>query len=384
MYSQIIEFIRDIYNTREFIPLHEPRFLGNEKKYLNECIDSTFVSSVGAFVDKFEKMVASYTGASHAVATVNGSAALHIALILSGIKVDDEVITQPLTFIATSNAIRYCGAHPVYVDVDKETLGLSPQGLFDFLKNETSQKSDGFVYNKSTQRRISACLPMHTLGHPCKILEIQEICNKFNIRLIEDAAESLGSTYKNRHTGRFGELGILSFNGNKAITTGGGGMIITDNESLARKAKHITTQGKLDHKWEYIHDIVAYNYRLPNINAALGCAQIEQLDGIIRAKRKLASEYSSFFKQLDNIQFVGEPEESCSNYWLNTILLNNKEERDKFLEFTNSNGIMTRPAWRLMNQLEMFNNCQCGDLSNSLFLQDRLVNIPSSVPKKHN
>jgi len=378
MYNSVIEFIRELYKTpTEFIPLHEPRFLGNEKKYVNECIDSTFVSSVGKFVSKFEEMVADYTGAKYAVACVNGTAALHIALILSDINADDEVITQPLTFIATANAISYTGARPIFIDVDMDTMGLSPISLIDFLKNKTEIK-DGFCYNKQTGKRIKACIPMHTFGHPCKIDEILDICNAYNIELIEDAAESLGSFYKGKHTGTFGKFGTLSFNGNKTITTGGGGMILTNDEELAKLAKHITTTAKVPHKWEFVHDYIGYNYRLTNIAAALGCAQMEQLAGFIENKRNIAQQYSDFFANLD-MNFVIEPLYCSSNYWLNALVLESKEQRDEFLNFTNDRGVMTRPIWTLMNKLEMFKNCQQEDLSNSEWLEERVVNIPSSV-----
>jgi aminotransferase in exopolysaccharide biosynthesis len=375
----IVDKIREIYNKKEnFIPLHEPRFVGNEKKYLNDCIDSTFVSSVGKYVNQFEEMVAKYTESKHAIACVNGTAALHIALVLSNVSSNDEVITQPLTFIATANAISYTGAKPVFVDVDKDTMGLSPKSLKDFIDKNCTQK-DGFTINKNTGNRIKACIPMHTFGHPCKIDEIKEICNQHNITLIEDAAESLGSYYKGKHTGTFGDLGTLSFNGNKTITCGGGGMILTDNDKFAKLAKHITTTAKIPHKWEFVHDMVAYNYRLTNLSAALGCAQMEMLPQFIENKRNLAKQYSTFFKNIDNIQFVEEQENTKANYWLNAIILENKEHRDSFLETTNNQGVMTRPIWQLMNKLEMFKGCQCSNLSNAEWLEERVVNIPSSV-----
>jgi len=396
MYQDFINFVREIYQTpKDFIPLHEPRFCGNEKKYLNECIDSTFVSSVGKFVNRFEEMVAEYTGAKYAVAAVNGTAALHIALLLAGVKQDDEVITQPLTFIATANAINYCGAKPLFLDVDRDTMGLSPAKMRDCLEKYTYQVEDSegkHTYNLITHKPIRACVPMHTFGHPCRIDEIKEICDEFHITLIEDAAESLGSFYspreireanisqgKGKHTGTFGKIGILSFNGNKTITTGGGGMIITDDEKIAKLAKHLTTTAKVPHKWEYVHDYIGYNYRLTNLAAALGVAQMEQLPGFIEAKRKLAKKYQQFFENIPEIQFISEPENAQSNYWLNAILLKDRQARDEFLEFTNSNGVMTRPVWELMNRLPMFKDCQTGDLSNAEWLADRVVNIPSSV-----
>ncbi len=377
MYSKFINFVKETYNTNEFIPLHEPRFIGNEKKYLNECIDSTFVSSVGKFVDLFEDNIAKHTGAKHAIACVNGTAALHIALILSEVKQGDEVITQPLTFIATANAISYTGAKPIFIDVDKNTMGLSPEKLEHFLKNKTKQTPKGCL-NIKTGKIIKACIPMHTFGHPAKIDEIKEICDKYKITLIEDAAESLGSYYKGQHTGTFGTFGTLSFNGNKTITTGGGGMILTNDTELAKKAKHLTTQAKVPHKWEYVHDFIGYNYRLPNINAALGVAQLEQLPKYLKNKKQLAEKYKELFKNID-IQFISEPENSQSNYWLNSILLKNREERDKFLKQTNEKGVMTRPVWELMNKLEMFKNCQTENIENAEWFADRVVNIPSSV-----
>ena len=381
-FAEIVKFIRELYNTPEdFIPLHEPRFRGNEKKYLNECIDSTFVSSVGKFVGQFEEMVAEYTGAKYAIATVNGTAALHIALLLSGVQPEDEVITQALTFVATANAISYCGAKPVFIDVDKDTMGLSPEKLHNWLReNVKLDPKTNQPINKSTNKQISACIPMHTLGHPCRVDEIKEICDEYNITLIEDAAESLGSFYKGKHTGTFGKFGTLSFNGNKTITSGGGGMIITNDETLAKTAKHITTTAKVPHKWEFIHDVIGYNYRLTNLAAALGCAQMEQLPAIINNKREIANKYKSFFKTL-NINFVTEPENSKSNYWLNALVLDDIEQRNIFLEYLNNNDIMARPIWQLMSQLEMFKHCQTDELTNTKWLADRVVNIPSSIIK---
>jgi perosamine synthetase len=377
MFKEVIDFIRKKYDTNDFIPLHAPVFFGNEKKYLNECIDSTFVSSVGKFVDQFEAEIVKYTGAKFAIATVNGTAALHVALQLVGVTDGTEVITQPLSFIATCNAISYCGAKPIFVDVDTKSFGLSPESLLSFILEQTEQRPDG-CYNKITQKKITAVVPMHTFGHPCRIEEIAKICNQYNIALVEDAAESLGSFYKGKHTGTFGRVGVLSFNGNKIITTGGGGMILTDDVLLAKKAKHITTTAKLTHPYEFDHDEIAYNYRLPNINAALGCAQIENLEIILQNKKELASAYEVFFEKLE-ISFVKEPSKSSSNYWLNSLLFDNQNQRDDFLRVTNQVGIMTRPAWKLMNKLEMFKNCQHGDLSNALLLETRLVNIPSGL-----
>ncbi len=375
--QNIVEFIQKTFGTKEFVPLHEPRFMGNEKKYLNDCIDSTFVSSVGKYVDTFEKEFAKSVGSKFAIATVNGTAALHISLILADVKRDDEVITQPLTFIATCNAISYIGANPIFVDVDLDTMGISPNFLKSFLENNCEIKEKKCI-NKTTNKIIKACVPMHTFGHPCKIDEIKDICDKWNIALVEDAAESLGSYYKDKHTGTFGKVGAFSFNGNKIITSGGGGVIVTDDEEFAKRAKHITTTAKIPHPFEYVHDEIGYNYRLPNINAALLVAQLEQLNSFIEAKRKLSLKYKEFFSN-NEINFVEEPKDSKSNYWLQAVLLNDKKQRDEFLELTNKNGVMTRPIWKLMNELEMFKDCQRTDLKNAKYLEERVVNIPSSV-----
>lgn len=384
-FSEIISFIRETFNQPDgFIPLHAPVFKGNEKKYLEECIDSTFVSSVGKFVDRFEEDVARFTGAKKAVVCVNGTNALHLALKLVGVQHDDEVITQPLTFIATANAIKYCDAFPVFTDIDRDTLGLSPEVLRNWLEENVEVRENKLPtynqhsFNKKTGRRIAAIVPMHTFGYPCQIDEIATICEEFHIELVEDAAESLGSYYKNKHTGTFGRIGVLSFNGNKIITTGGGGMLLFNDEELANKAKHITTQAKVPHPWKFIHDEIGYNYRMPNINAALGVAQLEQIDNYLTAKRKLAETYKNFFAQTE-IQFITEPGNSRSNYWLNCILLPNRLECDAFLKHTNENGVMTRPVWELMNRLPMFKNVQCSNLFNAKWISDRLVNIPSSV-----
>jgi perosamine synthetase len=378
MFQHVTQFIKGIYSNVEFIPLHEPRFPGNEKKYLNDCIDSTFVSSVGQYVNSFENIIANYTGASRAVAVVNGTEALHLSLRLMGVGMGDEVITQPLTFIATANAITYIGACPVFVDVDLKTLGLSPESLSAFLEEFAEVREDGSCYNKRSGRRISACVPMHTFGHPVHIDKIVNICSSYSIPVVEDAAESLGSSFKNKHTGTFGSIGILSFNGNKIITTGGGGMIITNNDEIAALAKHLTTQAKVPHPWEFNHDRIGYNYRLPNLNAALGCAQMEQIDLFLEKKRALAHRYADFFSNLDIIFFM-EPVDCVSNYWLNTIILKDRQERDIFLEYTNKHGVMTRPAWTLMNRLPMFSESQNAGLNNAGWLADRIVNIPSSV-----
>jgi perosamine synthetase len=378
MFDEIIGFIRGLYNTTGVIPLHEPKFTGNEKAYINECIDTGFVSSVGKFVDQVEEMLADYTGAAYAVATVNGTTALHTALVLAGVENNCEVITQPLTFIATCNAISYCGAKPIFVDVDMDTLGMSPKSLRAFLESDAIVV-DGECINQITNKSIKACVPMHTFGHPCRIDEIREICDRFKITLIEDAAESIGSFYNGKHTGTFGQIGALSFNGNKIITAGGGGAIITNDENLAKKAKHITTTAKIPHEWEYEHDVIGYNYRMPNINAALLCAQLENLDIFIENKRELAEEYEIFFNTIDGADFIVEPKIARSNYWLNAIKLRGEEDREGFLKSTNENGIKTRSIWKPMIELDMYKACQHGDMSNSIELYRRTVNIPSSV-----
>ena len=375
-YQEVINFIRNLYQTPDFIPLHEPKFTGNEKAYLIDCIDSTFVSSVGKYVARFEQQVAEYTGVKYAIATVNGTAALHIALKLAGVSQDDEVITQPLSFIATCNAISYCGAQPVFVDVDLDTLGMSPGSLIAFLDANTRKTTLGCINNK-TGKKISAVVPMHTFGHPCRIDEIAKICDEFNISLIEDAAESLGSFYQGKHTGTFGRLSALSFNGNKTITTGGGGMIITDDEALAKLAKHITTTAKQPHPYEFVHDEIGFNYRLPNINAALGCAQMESLPRLLNGKRDIANAYADFFSD-SHLKFVKEPLRASSNYWLNTLVLEDRQARENFLKDLNDAGVMSRPVWRLMNELPMFSECQSADLTNAKWLAERVVNIPSS------
>ncbi|WP_292010868.1 LegC family aminotransferase [Chryseobacterium sp.] len=376
-YGSLIGFIRKTFNSEDFIPLHAPYFGGNEKKYLNETIDSTFVSSVGEFVNRFEKDIAEYTGAKYGIAIVNGTNALHMAMLVSGVERNDEILSQSLTFIATANAISYIGAQPVFIDVDKDTMGMSPKALQSFLKKNAKKETDGYTYNLTTGRKISACIPMHTFGLPCRIDEIDEICKEWNIILIEDAAESLGSTYKGQQTGRFGKIGTFSFNGNKTITCGGGGALITDDETIAKRAKHLTTQAKIPHPWKFRHDEIGYNYRMPNLNAALACAQMEQLDRFIKNKRELAELYKGFFKNSE-IEFVEEIVGAKANYWLNAVILGNEQERDLFLTETNNAGVMTRPIWDLMNSLPMFENCQNDGLENSIWLSERIVNLPSS------
>lgn len=378
MYSEIVAFIRKLYGTEKFIPLHAPSFGGNEKKYLNECVDTTFVSSVGKFVDRFEEMISDYTGAKKAVVCVNGTNALHMAMMLVGVERGDEVITQALTFVATCNAISYIGAHPVFIDVDRDTMGLSSAAMNEWLSENTEIKNKQ-CYNKYTGRRVKACLPMHTFGHPVHLDELVEVCNRYHLELVEDAAESLGSFYKGKHTGTFGKIGAISFNGNKTITTGGGGMLLFQDEELGKYAKHLTTQAKVPHRWEFVHDHIGYNYRMPNINAALGCAQMEQLDEMLKNKRETAEKYKAFFDNNSEVEFFTEPENCQSNYWLNAIILNNKEEQQAFLQHTNDNGVMTRPIWELMSRLPMFKDCQTDGLVNTQWFADRVVNIPSSV-----
>lgn len=377
-YSRTIRFIKDLYGNQEFTPLSVPVFAGNEKKYLEECIDTTFVSSVGKFVDRFEEDMAKYTGAKRAVVCVSGTNALHMSLMLSGVERDDEVLTQALTFIATCNALSYIGAHPVFIDVDRSTMGLSPDAVKQWLV-KNAEIRNGECFNKNTGRRVKACVPMHTFGHPVRIVELAAVCEEYHIELVEDAAESIGSRYKGKHTGTFGKVGAISFNGNKTITTGGGGMMLFNDEELGAYAKHITTQAKIPHRWEFRHDHIGYNYRMPNINAALGCAQLENLDRYIASKRETAAAYAEFFKGVDDIEFFVEPENAFSNYWLNVVILKDKEAQLEFLQQTNDNKVMTRPIWELMNRLPMFESCENDGLENTIWFADRVVNIPSSV-----
>lgn len=382
IYSDIVSMIRDRFRAGdgETVMLHHPTFAGNEKKYLEECIDSTFVSSVGPFVNRFEEEIARYTGAARAVVTVNGTAALHMALMLAGVERGDEVISQALTFIATCNAISYIGAHPVFIDVDLDTMGLSPEAMERWLEANAEVRADGVCYNSNTGRRIKACVPMHTFGHPARLDELCELCRKWHIELVEDAAESIGSKYHGKHTGTFGKVGALSFNGNKTITTGGGGMLLFNDPELGAFAKHLTTQAKVPHRWAFVHDHIGYNYRMPNINAALGCAQLECIDKFLESKRATAAYYKEYFAgEPGGIKFMAEPENSVSNYWLNAIMLPDRAAQQEFLEYTNDNGVMTRPIWELMNRLPMFKDAQTDGLANTEFLADRIVNIPSGV-----
>ncbi|SHG27285.1 aminotransferase, LLPSF_NHT_00031 family [Flavobacterium segetis] len=376
-FQETISFIKEQYNTNEFIPLHVPKFNGNEKKYVLETIESTFVSSVGAFVDQFENIMTQITNTQKAVAVVNGTAGIQVALRLVGVKAGDEVLTQALTFVATANAIAYCNAHPVFLDVDTDTMGLSPIAVENFLIEFGDLREDG-CYNKKSGRKISACVPMHTFGFPVHLDELIRICRLWKIPVVEDAAESLGSEYKGKPTGSLGDLGVFSFNGNKIVTSGGGGAIVTNSIPLGEKGKYLTTTAKIPHPYEYVHDEMGYNFRMPNLNAALACAQLEQLDGFLENKRTLAEEYASFFAS-KGIKFRTETPDTKANYWLMCVELENKEERNLFLETTNANAVMTRPIWQLMYRLPMYANCQRDENANAEFLEERIVNIPSSV-----
>lgn len=362
------------------IQLHEPVFAGNEWAYVKECIDTGWVSSVGKFVDRFERQLAEYTGVKRAVAVVNGTAALHACLVLAGVEAGDEVLVPALTFIATANAVSYCGATPHFVDSTEHTLGLDPRKLEGYLAEIAEVRAQG-CFNRKTGARIRAVVPMHTFGHPVDLDALVEVCERFRLVLVEDAAESLGSFYKGRHTGNWGRISALSFNGNKVVTTGGGGAILTNDEELGKLAKHLTTTARLAHKWSFLHDRVGYNYRLPNINAALGCAQLEQLPGFIEKKRALVQRYAAAFAGVQGLRFFTEPEFARSIYWLNVLLLDkaNAGERDAILERTNAAGIATRPVWTLMHRLSIYANCPRMDLACAEDLERRLVNIPSSA-----
>lgn len=372
----IIATVKSMYGENGFIPLHEPRFIGNEKKYLNDCIDSTFVSSVGEYVNRFERDMCTYTGAKYAIAVVNGTAGLHLSLVVAGVKENDIVITQAVSFAATANAISYTKATPLFVDIDLKTIGMSYESLKEVF-NQVEMVNGEAIY-QPTRQRIGAVVPMHTFGFPVEIDRIVELCSQYNVPVIEDAAESIGSTYKGKHTGTFGLMGVYSFNGNKTITCGGGGIIVTNDETVAKMAKHLSTQAKTPHKWEFNHDHLGYNYRCPNLNAALACAQLEQIENFIENKRQTAKEYEEFFKNLD-VQFVKEPEDSRSNYWLNALIFRSEEERNHFLEVTNDNNVMTRPIWTLLNRLPYIDGAITKNLENSIFIEKCLANIPSSV-----
>lgn len=375
--ENILSFIREQYKTDEFIPLHVPRFRGNEKKYLLNTIDSTFVSSVGAYVDQFENMMEDITDAKKTIAVVNGTSSLHVALRIVGVNPGDEVLTQALTFIATVNAIAYNQADPVFLDVDLDTMGLSPVAVKDFLEEYGELREDG-TYNKKSGKKISACMPMHTFGFPVHLDELISICNEWKIPVVEDAAESLGSYYKGKHTGSIGLVGGFSFNGNKTVTCGGGGAIVTNDLEIGKHAKYLTTTAKRPHPYEFFHDELGYNFRMPNLNAALACAQLEMLPEFLKDKRELANEYLTFFKSI-GVNFREEPPETKANYWLMCVELNDKQERNEFLKITNENSVMTRPIWTLMFRLPMYKHCQRDEQRNAIFLEERIVNIPSSV-----
>lgn len=374
-HKDLSEYVKSIYKNEDVIPLHKPVFGKKEKKYVLETIESTLVSSVGSYVDLFEKKICDIVKSKYSIATVNGTSALHIGLKIVGVKPNELVLTQAFSFVATCNAIKYTGAEPVFVDISKKTLGICPKSLINYLNNNTVIINNECIHKKSG-KKISACVPMHTFGHPSEINKILKICETFNIKIVEDAAEAIGSLYKKKHLGTFGDVGIFSFNGNKTITCGGGGIIITNNKKLAIKAKHLTTQAKVDHKWEYFHDELGYNYRMPNINAALGCAQLENLNQILKSKREIASKYLKYFEN-SNFEFVKEPKDSKSNFWLNAILTNNLNERNELLLHFSNNQIFARPAWTLLNNLPMFESSEKDELINSKWVADRLINIPS-------
>jgi aminotransferase in exopolysaccharide biosynthesis len=377
-YQEIISFIRETFSEKEAqILLHKPVFSGKETDYVLKTLESTIVSSVGEFVNRSENMMSEIAGTSKAVAIVNGTSGLHLALKLVGVNHGDEVITQALTFVATANAISYTGAEPVFLDVDYDTMGLSPDALKAFLETFGEKRESG-TFNKKTGKRIAACVPMHTFGFPVRIEEIVEICRSWNIPVVEDAAESLGSLVKDKHTGSFGDIGVFSFNGNKIVTAGGGGMLVTNNIDLGNKAKHLSTTAKMPHAFEYFHDEIGYNYRMPNLNAALLCGQLEKLDFFLENKRELANQYQEFFHG-SGIQFRSELPDTRANYWLMCIELDGKKDRDDFLKLTNEKGVMTRPIWTLMHKLPMFQHCYRDEQRHAEKLEERIVNLPSSV-----
>ena len=378
--KELVRKIKEIYPGETPVPLHAPRFLGNEKKYLTECIDSTFVSYVGEFVSRFENQMQKFTGIKHAVAMVNGTAALQMSLLAAGIKPGDEVITQALTFVATANGIVHAGGIPTFIDVDRDSLGMSPTALKEYLSLFGERRADG-TFNKTNGRRIFAVMPMHTFGLVCRIQELSTICKEWNIELIEDTAESLGSRFNGNHTGTLSRACCLSFNGNKPVTTGGGGMLLTNDDKIAEKARHISTTAKRKHPYEFFHDELGWNLRLPNVNAAIGCAQMDRIEEILSNKRETAETYK-YWAQSNDIDFITELSGTQSNYWLNAILMSDKVERDDFLLFSNENGVQTRPVWTLMNKLPMYKNSLHGSLANSEWLEERIVNLPSSVRLK--
>lgn len=375
--AKLIDFVRSHYGSNDFIPLHAPIFNGKERVYVNETLDSTFVSSVGKYVDEFESKVSAFTGAAAAIATVNGTAALNTAMYLAGVVPGDFVITQALTFVATCNALKHMGADPIFVDVDIDSMGLSPEALENYLDEFAYIDDSAVCRHRASGRRIKAVVPMHTFGHPVRLDELVDICNRWNVILIEDAAESLGSFYKGKHTGTISQFAALSFNGNKIITTGGGGMVLCTNLDDGLRAKHLTTTAKVPHKWEFFHDEAGFNFRLPNLNAALGCAQIEQLPDYLLSKRKLAMQYKELFCHSE-YEFILEPAYARSNYWLNAVICEDQKARNNLLETTNNAGVMTRPVWTLMHRLPMYQAAERGKLSNSEWLEARVVNIPSS------
>jgi perosamine synthetase len=364
----------------DFVPLHEPCLTANEQRYVLDCIASTYVSSVGAFVERFEEELAAYTGARHAVAVLNGTAALQVALRLAGVQASDEVIVPALTFVATANAVHYLGAVPHFADSEEATLGLDPRVLRDWLKSIAEPAGNAYR-NRQTGRRLGALVPMHTFGHPCDLEGLSAVAHDYRLALVEDAAESLGSRYQGQHTGTFGLLGTLSFNGNKIITTGGGGAILTNDERLADHAKHLTTTAKLPHRWDYVHDEVGYNFRMPNLNAAVGCAQLEQLPEFLASKRRLFERYQEALADIDGVRLMREPSDCESNYWLQTLVLSDAlaDQRDAILQATNDAGLMTRPAWRLMHRLAPYKECPRAPLPVAESLEQRIVNLPSSA-----
>lgn len=377
-WKDIAQKIKNIHGNKDFVPLHEPSFTETEVDYVTDCIRSGWVSSVGKYVDQFERDLAEYTGVKRAVAVVNGTAALHIALKIAGVQAGDEVIMPALTFIATANAVSYLNAVPHFVDVSEETLGLDPVKLEAYL-TEISTMKNGFLVNKQTDRVIRAVVPMHTFGHPVDLDPLVEVCERFNVALVEDAAESLGSFYKGKHTGGFGIAGALSFNGNKIMTTGGGGAILTNDDKLADYAKHITTTAKIPHQWEYRHDEIGYNYRMPNINAALGCAQLEKMDAFLASKREITKNYIQLFEQVDGVELFKEPSFARSNYWLQTIILDDQlHNREDVLKHLNEYNTMARPIWVPLNELVPYENCSSMDLTMTKVFKKNFVNIPST------
>ncbi|GAA5415659.1 GDP-perosamine synthase [Paraliobacillus ryukyuensis] len=379
--DQITNAIKSVMPTdQEVYPLHTPKFQGNEWKYMKDCIDSTWVSSVGKYVDQFEKELAAYTGVKRAIAVTNGTAALHLSLIVTGVQPGDEVLIPSLSFVATANAVTYCQATPHFVDCDQKTLGINVKKLFAYLETNTFVKQ-GQLYNKHTNNRISTIVPMHTFGHPVDMDELLELAKQFDLKVVEDAAEGLGSFYKGKHVGSFGDTAALSFNGNKVITTGGGGAVLTNDETLADRAKHLSTVAKVPHQWEYIHDEIGFNYRMPNINAALGCAQLEQIPLFLEKKRNLAYQYNKVIKSIEGIEFFTEKEHNHSNYWLNAILLDDPDInlRNEIIQRLHKEKILVRPIWKPLNELVMYQNCPRMDLSVSKDLNERIINLPSNV-----